>query len=516
MFKSRMWSIGWNPPTPTKTTKKGANWAGLKSVPGRTPRLKAINLLQIAAEVEHALMVQYLYAAYSINEEFAQGRDDLISSTVSRWKRDICAVARQEMAHLITVQNLLMALGTDVCLDRENNFELHPDEYPFPVCFEPLSLKSLAKYVVTESPELSQISSRSERRSLKKASRLLRRDLRTRHPDFQEKINRVGVIYLTLYWLFLRSDDSNGPWDLPSFAAPCMEDAGLLGVHLEDSDFVSLSDFHNFEATPSEWHIYETEMKVSDTDPRAKALEAVHWIMEQGEGPAGMQHSKTPTTHVSHFQVFVGIFDDLQRNESQYRGAILDVPVNPFTADHRSPGAPSGTRNLITQPQAKLWAQLFNVRYQMLLVDILLALSMDRSQKKDLRQQLIDWAVKNEMQYLREIGQILPGLHRHPYPSARKSNPRGAKAGAPFVLKEVPLDTGKRWDLERVLIDGSEHLMKRLRKTADRGKQQDVLHAISAFDKARRTAVLDNIRVSMKKYSWKAGRVFRHEPRKGA
>lgn len=516
MFNSRMWSIGWNPTARTKTPKKGAGAAGLTSVPGRTPRLKAINLLQIAAEIEHALMVQYLYAAYSIDEQFAEGRDDFISSTISRWKRDICTVARQEMAHLITVQNLLLALGSDHYLNRENNFELHPDEYPFPVCFEPLSLKSLAKYVVTESPEISQIPSQPERESLRKASRLLRREFQKKHPDFQDKINRVGVIYLTLYWLFLRTDNSKGPWKFPSSLVPCMKDAELLGVHLEDSDFVTLSDFKHFEATPAEWHIYESEMKVSDTDPRSKALAAIHWIMAQGEGPVGMKHRKTTTACLSHFQMFVQIFNNFYEKPSQYRGAILDVPVNPFTSDHRSSSAPSGTRNLITQPQAKMWAQLFNVRYQMLLVDILLALSIDRSQDKELRQQLIDWAVKHEMQYLREIGQILPALHRHPYKKHKKNNTRGARAGAPFAIKEVPLDSAKRWDLKRVLIDGSAHLVKQLRKTADHGKQKDVLHAISAFDEAHRVRVMDKIRLSTNRYSWKAGRVFRHEPTKGA
>jgi Ferritin-like len=325
MFNSRMWSIGWNPTTRPKTSKKGAGAASLKSVPGRTPRLRAINLLQIAAEIEHALMAQYLYAAYSINEQFAEGRDDFISSTISRWKRDICTVARQEMTHLITVQNLLLALGTDLYLNRENNFELHSDEYPFPVCFEPLSLKSLAKYVVTENPEVSQIRSQSERESLRKASRLLRTELHKKHLDFQDKINRVGVIYLTLYWLFLRTDDSKGLGKLPSSFVPCMKDAELLGVHLDDSDFVTLSDFKYFEATPAEWHIYEREMKVSNTDPRSNALAAIHWIMAQGEGSVGMKHPKTTTTRLSHFQIFGQIFNNFYEKPSQYRGAIFDV-----------------------------------------------------------------------------------------------------------------------------------------------------------------------------------------------
>ena len=204
-----MWGIGWNPPAKPSKKAKGKlpaakarihlaaklTGAGLKSIPGRTARLKAIYLLQIAAEIEHALMVQYLYAAYSLNERFAEGRDDRLHSIVTRWKRDIRTVARQEMAHLITVQNLLLALGAEANLDRENNFLLHPDAYPFPVRFEPLSLRSLAKYVVTESPELNEIDSRRDRKMLKQAMELAKSDL--------VKINRVGVLYVALYESYL-------------------------------------------------------------------------------------------------------------------------------------------------------------------------------------------------------------------------------------------------------------------------------------------------------------------------
>ena len=52
------------------------------------------------------------------------------------------------MAHLITVQNLLIALGKPVDLNRED-FPLHPDLYPFPAALEPVSLVSLAKYITS-------------------------------------------------------------------------------------------------------------------------------------------------------------------------------------------------------------------------------------------------------------------------------------------------------------------------------------------------------------------------------
>ena len=65
----------------------------------------AVFLLHAAAEIEHSLLIQYLYAAYSIDE---QSEQDVNNFGLS-WKTTIRLVAREEMAHLITVQNLLLA-----------------------------------------------------------------------------------------------------------------------------------------------------------------------------------------------------------------------------------------------------------------------------------------------------------------------------------------------------------------------------------------------------------------------
>ncbi len=466
----------------------------MTSVPGRTARLKAIYLLQIAAEIEHALMVQYLYSAYAIDAHFAEGRDDELLATITRWKRDIRTVARQEMAHLITVQNLLIALGAEVYVSRENNFLDHPNEYPFPVCFEPFSVKSVAKYVATESPEPKEVSSRHDKALLNDALKMVKDNLKT-------KINRVGVIYLTLYWLFLRDDKSSGPWKHSRSIVPSMKTAGLLGVHVEDGDFVSLREFKDFEATAEEWGVFEPEMKVSKGDPRSRALAAIHWIMAQGEGPVGMKASKAATDDRSHFKKFLKIFEEFKSQSSQFRGAIRDVPMNPVVSDQRRAGAPHGFRNFITEPQAKMWAQLFNLRYQMLLIDVLLALSTNRRKDGELRRELIRWAVISEMDFLRIIGQFLPLLPRHPGGKAR--------AGAPFATIEMPADAAKRWDLQRVLMKGSKDLVRELRKTVGHGRdERDVLLKIEKFDGARRAMVVEKSRVRSK-FDWCAGRVSR-------
>src|SRR5205823_13396607 len=73
-----------------------------------TPRDNAIFLLRIAAEIEHALLVQYLYAFFSLR---TSGLTPEQEQLVAEWQGALFTIAQQEMAHLATVQNLLRFLG---------------------------------------------------------------------------------------------------------------------------------------------------------------------------------------------------------------------------------------------------------------------------------------------------------------------------------------------------------------------------------------------------------------------
>src|SRR5687768_12109802 len=92
-------------------TAAGAKGAGLRSslsfaeaivslgVPASNlpPEEELVDLLQNAAEIEHGLMIQYLYSMYSINHLVTKG---ILSE-----------IAIEEMGHFITVQNLLISCG---------------------------------------------------------------------------------------------------------------------------------------------------------------------------------------------------------------------------------------------------------------------------------------------------------------------------------------------------------------------------------------------------------------------
>jgi hypothetical protein len=108
-----------------------------------------VMLLQIGAAIEHALMVQYLYAAYSLADQESASPDD--RKSVRRWREILLAIAREEMGHLLTVQNILSLLGGPFNLDRgDYPWDIPFDAFPFQL--EPLTKGSLACYVYAEMP----------------------------------------------------------------------------------------------------------------------------------------------------------------------------------------------------------------------------------------------------------------------------------------------------------------------------------------------------------------------------
>src|SRR5215510_1667098 len=75
-------------------------------------------LLSQAAELEHGLMCEYLYAAFSLKSTAGPGlRADQLDS-VGRWRKMILGIAAEEMLHWAMVQNLLTAVGSAPYVSR--------------------------------------------------------------------------------------------------------------------------------------------------------------------------------------------------------------------------------------------------------------------------------------------------------------------------------------------------------------------------------------------------------------
>ncbi len=107
-----------------------------------------VMLLQIGAELEHALMVQYLFAAYSLGGDAVEAP---YRAKVRQWQESILTVAREERGHLLTVQNMLTLLGAPLNVARDD-YPWDSPFYPAPFSLEPVSLSSLACYIFAEAP----------------------------------------------------------------------------------------------------------------------------------------------------------------------------------------------------------------------------------------------------------------------------------------------------------------------------------------------------------------------------
>src|SRR5262245_11506345 len=113
------------------------------------PRDVATKLLHIGAEVEHSLAVQYLYAAYSLGG----GHEDPVRRPlVQQWQHQLLEIAREEMAHLATIENLLVGMGSPVSFEREE-FPARTDLYPFPFELQKLTKRTLGMYTLAEMPD---------------------------------------------------------------------------------------------------------------------------------------------------------------------------------------------------------------------------------------------------------------------------------------------------------------------------------------------------------------------------
>src|ERR687891_713829 len=79
-----------------------------------------IYMLCQAAELEHGIMCQYLFAAFSLKQRADEGLTPGELDAVTRWRRTISHVATEEMLRLALVQKVLSPTGGAPHLPRPN------------------------------------------------------------------------------------------------------------------------------------------------------------------------------------------------------------------------------------------------------------------------------------------------------------------------------------------------------------------------------------------------------------
>lgn len=308
---------------------------GVPTLPDKSPEEELVQLLQDASEIEHGLMLTYLYASYSLKVPNIQGM--------------IRMIAIEEMGHFITVQNLLAACGGAFNFDR-NEWGRQTFFHPFAFRLEPASVGSLAKYAVAEMPD----------------SKLVPDNIKLDMPTLiaeadaaagsKVEANRVGLLYARIYWLLRQSDapladPTKEPW--PGFpVAEMAATPGLAGRHVRDG-FVT--DARSTNTTLGQWAGNFASVIVEPISGRDAALGAIEKIAAQGEGFADNKQG--------HFERFVAAW----RLAKSAPDLALPMAVNPF---YRIGEETVAAGNEITSADGRQFALLSDKVYELVLLCI--------------------------------------------------------------------------------------------------------------------------------------------------
>jgi hypothetical protein len=420
----------------------------------------SIFLLRIAAEVEHSLMAQYLFAAYSLGGPAVPENKQ---NDVRAWQETILGIAKEEMGHLITIQNLLTVVGAPRQFDRDDYPNISP-LYPFGFRLEPISLDSVAAYVCAESPadwtgaEAEEIKARAQ-------------------ANTGDVVNRVGAIFDQLIRLF--SDPATVPesaFQAPTLAFQARWDEWGRGYR---------EGQRGTEATSSLPDLPAPELVILPAGTRAAALAALRAVAEQGEG------LETPEDeNDSHFVRFLTIYRVLKELGNGISDVVRPIAANPTTgvADAGDPDD-LDTPTSITHPEAALWAHLFNVRYRKLLVSLSHAFELANDQADLTVPTPRGWLIHRsfaEMYNLRAIAGLLVRL------PVRADEPDGHRAGPPFQMPytlALPSTEANRWRVHLDLLDAAGRLSGQLRETSTSGDRQEYVLALAQADQIERGQV---------------------------
>jgi hypothetical protein len=418
----------------------------LRQEPTMSDRDEVIFLLHTAAEIEHALLAEYLYAAYSLKR---QGRQ-------AAWRRMLLTIAREEMAHLLSVQNLLRALGGPLNFEREDYpFNVF---YPFPFELEPLTLRSVARYVLAEMPDPETIPP-----ELGFNLPQVKLDAGVTEPG--QMVNRVGALFALLLKLVEKLVDAPG-------------------------DATQQPDFRpetvKLQAQPDEeWTRGEMILELVANKSDARGL--VDRIGRQGEGPG-----EPGGAAQSHFRKFFRIYSEMKADATDTEP--LAVPTNPTT---RKPAPGEDDPNYISNDLSRAWADLFNSRYRLLLADLahLLTLPIGDTAEPESRVQLFGWIFDEMRDHMGAVAEILATSPRHDPPQFKDAAQTILiAAGPPFdlpytlQLSDQRLD---RWRHREQLLAEAALRIAAVRKYAG---AHDLLDTMSVGDEEKLRFVREQIR----------------------
>ncbi|MGP8161645.1 MAG: ferritin-like domain-containing protein [Candidatus Dormibacteria bacterium] len=341
-------------------------------------------LLSQGAELEHGVMCQYLYAAFSLRSAPGPGLSEEQLQAVERWRRLLLEIAGEEMLHWAMVQNLLAAVGSAPYVSRPH-LPHQAKGYPAGIQLRllPFGEEALQHFVFLERPEGVEQSYPS---SFEKVAAL--------PPMAPGEVVPQAQEYSTLGHLY-RSIASG----LAALAAKLGEDGLFIGPRFHQADEAS---FHWPDLAP-----------ISDLDGANRALER---IVEQGEGATG-EWSKA---HYGRFLRIVEEYTELRRADPDF------APAHPVLAAGMRDVEGIAPDVYISDPATGACSDLFNSVYELLLQMIARYFAFGHETSGQ-RQALAHAAVGLMFQAIEPLGFLLARLPVGP------EHP-GATAGATFQL----------------------------------------------------------------------------------
>lgn len=438
-------------------------------------------LITIDCELEHGLMIMYLYAAYSLGgpqvpEEHRE--------TVRKWQEIILGIAKEEMGHFISVNNVLRCIGAPLNFGRQD-YPWDSMFYPFPFKLEPLSIESIAKYVYAESPEDWIYSGSQEAEEIReilgippKGSGLKGTyESRNYNSELGEPISKLFKAILDLVQnTDLIPDDTFQSGTYP-FQAKFDEwgrgySGGQRGNHMKG----------NPKGAP--------DVLVAPLLSRTDTINSLNTVAEQGEAVGAGDVGTLP----SHFERFLKVYTELRDMNGAFEPS-RNVAVNPYVKSTGTPefgdiepeynpadGQESNQeQDGITHPESVLWANLLNVRYRMLLTFLAHSFQLDGGLNGtgNFRPRgLVINSTFGEMYNIRSISHALVQLPLNRFPGSTK------KAGPPFTLPysmDLPLGEANIWRLHLELIEASVSISLQLR-TMVTGRNETFLNSLVEAD----------------------------------
>ncbi|HEX6451430.1 MAG TPA: ferritin-like domain-containing protein [Trebonia sp.] len=344
-----------------------------------------IYMLCEAAELEHGIMCQYLFAAFSMKERADEGLTEDQVATVQRWRKQISHVAVQEMLHLALVQNLLSAIGAAPHLSRPN-FPQPASHYPAGVNLTllPFGETALRHFMFLERPEGMALHDAPGLAAYNRAAPAMQiGDIAPHGQDFAT----VGHLYRSI-------------------------EAGIEHLAQKYGERWLFVGPPRAQAT-QQYFAWPELVAVTDV---ASAQRAIDEILEQGEGPRGDWRN-------AHFGQFVEILDEFEQLRAADRG--FD-PVRPVVPLNVRPSERDVNVPLVTDPFAQRVMDLFNVCYEVLLLMLQRFFAHTEETDPQLRV-LADGTYALMVQAIKPLGDLITRLPAGPeYP--------GQTAGPSFEL----------------------------------------------------------------------------------